>query len=96
MYVEFTPEYEKYLKSPRWKAFCQRAYGFYGKKCMACGSRAKLHVHHCTYDRLGRELLGDVRVVCDKCHRLIHQIHRTNRNISLLLVTTRYIASKKA
>ena len=92
--IEFSEEYKKYIKSPRWKAVCKRAYATYGRRCMACRSPKKLHVHHATYDRLGRELIADLRVVCDKCHREIHQMHRSQRNLSLLLVTNRFINAK--
>ncbi|QIN94224.1 HNH endonuclease [Streptomyces phage Wakanda] len=96
MSFEFTEEYKTYIKSPRWKAVCQRAYATYGKRCMACGSPRKLQVHHATYDRFGRELIADLRVVCDKCHRAIHAMHRANRKVSLMLVTQRYILAKRA
>ncbi len=40
-----------------------------GKKCERCGySSARLEVHHLTYERFGRERLGDLRVLCKTCH----------------------------
>lgn len=95
MAFEFSKEYKTYISSPKWKAMCLRAYGTYGKRCMACGSFKKLHVHHATYTRFGREQVADLRVVCDTCHRAIHQMHRSNRGLSLMIVTNRYINAKR-
>lgn len=95
MAFEFTEAYKVYIKSPKWKLMCKRAYAKYGKRCMACRSTQKLHVHHATYDRFGRELVQDLRVVCDVCHRQIHQTHRANRRLSLMLVTDQFINAKR-
>jgi 5-methylcytosine-specific restriction endonuclease McrA len=95
MAFEFSEEYRTYIKSPKWKLVCQRYWHTYGKKCQACGSRQKLHVHHKSYDRFGRELLTDLTGLCDTCHRAVHSIHRANRRISLRLVTERYVLAKR-
>lgn len=95
MSFEFSEDYRNYIRSPQWKATCLRAYSYYGRRCMACASPRKLHVHHATYERFKREKLADLRVVCDTCHRAIHQMHRANRGLSLMLVTTRYINAKR-
>lgn len=88
-------EYHTYIKSPRWKALCQRAFGRYGKFCAACGSRDKLHVHHMTYERFGRESLADLKVLCDPCHKAVHRLHRMDRSVPLRLVTERYVAGRR-
>jgi len=33
----------------------------------------KLHVHHLTYDNLGRELDDDLIVLCNDCHKQVHE-----------------------
>src|SRR5882757_1588820 len=95
MSFEFTQEYKTYIRSPRWKAVCGRYWALYGRKCQACGSRKQLHVHHNTYDRFGREIMSDLTGVCQPCHRLIHQMHRANRKISLKVVTMNFVVAKK-
>ena len=37
-------------------------------RCEICGERDGLQVHHLNYDRLGHELPGDLKVVCQGCH----------------------------
>lgn len=40
--------------------------------CRGCGTVDNLHVHHLTYERLGRELLTDLVTLCAGCHRKQH------------------------
>ena len=69
--------YHKYLCSSHWLKFRQEALEHYGKKCADCGTEhAKFDVHHLSYNRLGREELADVVVLCHKCHKLRHEIER--------------------
>jgi phage terminase large subunit GpA-like protein len=95
MSFELTQDYKTYIKSPQWKAKCARYWALNGKKCQACGSRNKLHVHHNTYDRFKRELMSDLTGVCDSCHRRIHQQHRANRKVSLKLVTHNFVKAMR-
>ncbi len=66
--------YLDYLKSEHWisksnekrKKQC---------RCEVCGEQEKtLIVHHKTYERIGRELLTDLQVLCIKCHYYAHQL----------------------
>lgn len=95
MGFELSPEYVKYIKSQKWKLVCAKYWAVYGRKCQACGSRLKLHVHHKSYDRFQRESLADLTGLCNNCHRAVHHMHRTNRSISLRLVTERYVIGKR-
>ncbi|MCK9327351.1 MAG: HNH endonuclease [Bacteroidales bacterium] len=69
-------EYAKYLQSRHWQAFRLKALKHYGKKCHLCGIKEVpyFHVHHLTYERLGKEKLSDVVVLCEECH---NEVHRT-------------------
>lgn len=41
--------------------------------CQLCGSTAYLHRHHIRYGACGRKTyFGNIIVLCDKCHRLVH------------------------
>jgi 5-methylcytosine-specific restriction endonuclease McrA len=54
-------------------------------RCVDCGrkqgdedprlkrGRARLEVHHLTYERYGHELLEDLLTVCQRCHSIRHQ-----------------------
>lgn len=65
-------EYKAYLQSPRWQAIRKRLYREYEFKCSMCGSSKNLCVHHITYENLGEEKDEDLTVLCQKCHRDIH------------------------
>lgn len=86
-------EYDAYLLTDMWRAKRLRRLTTDGKRCQGCGSTAKLHVHHRTYDRFGgRERMSDLITVCEICHTLIHQAHRGQRKDSLDVVTGRVLA----
>jgi hypothetical protein len=66
--------YEFYLRSPLWhlrrRLWIMRAAG----RCEDCRRwRRRLTSHHLTYQRLGHERRGDVRVLCWPCHQARHQ-----------------------
>jgi hypothetical protein len=39
-----------------------------GERCERCGYAHELQLHHKTYERLGRELISDLEVLCHQCH----------------------------
>lgn len=64
---------EVYLKSAHWKSFRKIALASHGRMCAKCCSFKRLQVHHLTYERLGRELISDVQVLCFDCHKKEHK-----------------------
>ncbi len=64
--------YEDYLHTVEWEATRQRALEHHGRYCHDCWATAFLEVHHLTYDNKGREKMGDLAVLCDKCHEKRH------------------------
>lgn len=40
--------------------------------CEKCGCRSSVHVHHRTYRRFFRELMGDLSALCESCHFQVH------------------------
>lgn len=66
--------FEDCFDTPHWKQFRRTVFEDQRKrlghnKCELCGERdVTLIVHHLTYERLGAELLSDVRIVCKPCH----------------------------
>lgn len=63
--------YSRYLDSKHWKSFSNKARK---TRCFCCLSDRNLHVHHITYERLGKEWLTDVVTVCSECHTTIHKM----------------------
>lgn len=68
-------EYTKYLQSKHWIRFRTKAILHYGKECIMCGIKEVpyFHVHHLTYERIGKEEFEDVAVLCKSCHSEVHK-----------------------
>ncbi len=65
--------YRDYLKSEHWQSFRKKMREKYGGlRCEFCEASGILHLHHRTYKRLGKEWLGDVVLICENCHNLVH------------------------
>ena len=66
--------YSSYLKSSEWKAKRQRLYRDRKGRCEDCGKKlkSKYHAHHSTYARVGNEDLGDLVLLCERCHQKRH------------------------
>lgn len=67
-------KYLKYLKSPKWRELRENLFKVRGKKCEMCDKVTNIQVHHLTYKRLFNEPLSDLLVVCDSCHKDIHDV----------------------
>jgi len=80
--------YQKYLETPLWQGIRKRVLSAKGRSCEACGSRRKISVHHSIYetDILEGKSLRGLTVVCDACHKAIHNIKGAT-----LMVATRMI-----
>jgi hypothetical protein len=65
-------EYEAYLQGPEWQERRHRALERDGYRCRLCNSADRLHVHHRTYERFGRENDGDLTTLCEDCHAFFH------------------------
>lgn len=68
MKPEQSAQYRDHLTSEKWRKFTPHAIVAKGGKCEVCGSFMGLQVHHLHYKSLGREMLCDVKVVCQLCH----------------------------
>lgn len=67
-------DYSHYLRSAHW-ADTRREYQESGlpQDCF-CGETEGIQLHHMTYERIGREELGDLTPVCPSCHAMIHAL----------------------
>jgi hypothetical protein len=67
-------KYHAYLQTPEWAEKRQAALEDAGQRCQLCNSPSALNVHHRTYERVGRERLGDLTVLCRRCHEKFHGV----------------------
>src|SRR5690606_30076519 len=89
--------YRNYIKSPRWQKKRQQVFAHYGKRCYACRTiKGPIHVHHLTYERLGRELVSDLIPLCAPCHRQVTYIYRRSRRRGLRRVTMEFVKYKRS
>lgn len=67
-------EYQKFLKSPYWKRVRKSILLRDGNKCVKCGDKNLLHIHHTTYINHGNEHehLDDLITLCEACHSYEH------------------------
>ncbi len=69
--------YREYLQTPHWKRRRQDRVRDADYRCQLCNRGAvTLNVHHRTYERLGEEHDGDLKVLCQDCHNTFHE-HRS-------------------
>lgn len=74
-------EYREYLESHTWQAtrlrrlrLCEwNGYGWCRcEKCRTWTHQSQIDVHHVSYERLGRERMSDLDVLCRSCHAAAH------------------------
>jgi hypothetical protein len=64
--------YNDYIHSPKWQRQRDNRMAIDNNECKLCFSKAKLHVHHITYDNFGNEPMSELITVCKSCHEKIH------------------------
>ena len=67
--------YHQYLNSKEWNTIRNNMLKFSDYKCSRCSETENLQVHHLNYNSLGNESLGDLEVLCNKCHQGVHKIN---------------------
>lgn len=81
-----------YMQSPEWAARKVEYYSRHPKVCAACSATKPIHLHHMTYKRLTEERDSDLVPLCMSCHRTVHKFHKSERGLSLMAATKRFIA----
>lgn len=84
------PSYETYIASSGWATRRKDYFEAHPRKCSSCGSTSKIHLHHKTYVRMGRELDEDLVALCESCHSKVHKLHRESSR-SLAAVTDQFV-----
>lgn len=64
--------YRDYINSQAWLDMRRNRMKLDGFRCVVCGFRHELTVHHKTYDRLGQEKMADLETLCVRCHNNAH------------------------
>lgn len=69
--------YRRYIASPEWTARRTSYYENHERRCRSCGANDKeIHLHHRTYERIGREDDSDLMPLCYSCHSILHFVQR--------------------
>lgn len=65
--------YAEYLATSHWDAVRRATLDRAQHRCQLCNELSgPLHVHHRTYERIGREADSDVIALCARCHDRFH------------------------
>jgi len=76
MLTERQKRYREYLQSPDWKAKRTQKNP---KNCAICNTTEGLQVHHLIYRNWVDVEMSDLRVLCDSCHQVFHELERSGR-----------------
>lgn len=66
--------YKKMIISKGWYAFRNTLFKKRGKRCVHCGSVKNINVHHVTYIMKDFFNPDNLIILCQKCHKKIHNI----------------------
>lgn len=61
-----------YLESAHWKQLRQQKFRASGKVCERCRASECLQIHHLRYRLIYDVGLGDLQVLCRRCHQITH------------------------
>lgn len=70
-------EYREYLKSDHWQNLRKRKLSHSRRRCAICSSIKRLEVHHLQYRNIFDVDLTDLRILCNRCHKLFHELKKS-------------------
>lgn len=82
--------YQRYINSSKWETRRNQYFLTRPRKCVTCGTRKDIHLHHKTYARMGNEFDSDLAALCEFCHDTLHKWH-TEVGGDLLSASNRFI-----
>lgn len=88
-------KYMDYIQSEAWHKKRKRKLKEANFHCEQCGADGALQVHHKTYDRLGREWMKDLEVLCPSCHEKADKRRQWMTNAKKVIGRLTGIYSKK-
>lgn len=75
-----TKEHKAYIQTKKWKCIRKEVLKRDGGKCVVCGSKSKLEIHHITYENWKNENLDELVTLCKTCHNAVHDIYSRDGN----------------
>lgn len=90
--------YSTYLQSEAWENKRQHLFTLRGRRCEACGITNEIHVHHLTYERIFKEDIGDLMVLCKLHHEAAEEfcrkgiIEKSGNPAELRVKTLKFVA----
>jgi len=77
-YIMNKQEYREYLNSNEWKILRAKKLKKSKKyRCAICKATKELNIHHLFYrPNLADTELSDLRILCHRCHKLIHELEK--------------------
>lgn len=90
----YRQQYDAYMASKQWASRRDAYYRAHACRCSACASIDKIHLHHLTYERMGRELDSDLTPLCEGCHARVHKLQRKEK-CSIAEATRRVVMLKR-
>jgi hypothetical protein len=73
--------YENYINSPQWESVKNRYYQTHPRRCAACNTASRIHLHHMYYGNFGCEQDNDLIPLCNTHHDQYHRENGTQRNM---------------
>jgi hypothetical protein len=89
------PNYKIYIVSPEWNKIANEIKKRDKLKCLACGSRVELTVHHGSYKNLGAEKGYELFTLCRTCHFSLHKKFKKKKSKDLFRHTEIFIRKQK-
>lgn len=86
MYISAKDKAE-YLRSEEWSDLKLLRLKIAQNKCECCGLTNSLQLHHITYERLTKERIEDLAILCSFCHTKIHSILGYDRTTKYPILT---------
>jgi hypothetical protein len=72
--MDLKQKYQEYLKSDDWRQKRTAKLARAKYRCAICGDGKKLHVHHLIYRQWFNVRMSDLRVLCERCHGVSHEL----------------------
>jgi len=70
-------QYAAYLESGKWKHKRAQVINAHHGRCLACGTKSNIQVHHLTYERIFNEDLTDLMPLCELHHSQVESAIRS-------------------
>ena len=75
-------DYKEYLKSEEWKTLRKKKHNKSKGRCAICKNSKNLNIHHLFYRQdLSKTELSDLRLLCKRCHKLVHELEKNGKII---------------